>query len=379
MIEISYFNRQGFSSKKQTNSKSIILQGQYINLRARQIVYALAVITRPENPKDEIVVSAEDLLHFINSTPGEKWANIHESLQQIFTHLNQNPLLLQDEENQAFTYTNWLSHLEVKDGKIYTQFTPRLSAYLAQQNPNELDIILLEDLQPFKTKFTAAIVRLFETNQAEHERGDIEFSFTYDLGKLKQFFGVGDKYRRFFDFERFVLQATRQELDENDILPYWFSFEKIKQGRNIKDILFTVYRRPRALLDLRPQLRAAQEGSCLQRDIFDEQRAGSFNPIQQDIFKKLTTQFGIGKVFAQKILNNLSLTQAKAYALLIAFGLNKTTAYSLLKKYENNENWKDSEEENINQAIKKVKEKTNRKDILLLERILREGFSKDPL
>jgi len=332
-----------------------ILDGQSINLRARQTVYALAALIDKANPSAEIVVNADDLLRFINNTPGEKWSNIYEPINQIFTHLNQHPLMLQSSENQDFVRVNWLGHLEVKAGQIHAQFTPRVIEYF-MRNQGLPHAQLLEDLRPYKSKFTAKIIRLFQ-NHLKGKTSEIEFTFKHDLNELKQYFQVEEKYLRFFDFERFVLLIAQKELEENDILPFWFSFEKIKQGRNIKDICFTVYVRPKVLLDLRPQLRATQIGEAAQRDIFDEQRAGIFDTQQQEIFEKLTKEHNIGKAFAQKTLLNLTDGQAKAYVLLIEFGINKTTAFSLLKKYCNRKEIIEKEEEYIKETIEKVEEK----------------------
>jgi len=356
-----------------------ILDGQSINLRARQTVYALAALIDKANPSSEIVVNADDLLRFINNTPGEKWSNIYEPINQIFIHLNQHPLMLQSSDSQDFVRVNWLGHLEVKAGQIHAQFTPRVVEYF-MRNQGVPHAQLLEDLRPYKSKFTAKIIRLFQSH-LEGNTSEIEFTFNHDLNELKRYFQVEEKYLRFFDFERFVLLIAQKELEENDILPFWFSFEKIKQGRNIKDICFTVYVRPKVLLDLRPQLRATQIGEAAQRDIFDEQRAGIFDTQQQEIFKKLTKKYNIGKAFAQKALLNLTNEQAKAYVRLVEFGINKTTAFSLLKKYYNHQEMKGKEAEYISNVIEKVKEKEGERKSTssrtsLLEKELRLNYER---
>jgi len=343
-------------------------------------VYALAALIDKENPNAEIVVNADDLLRFINSTPGEKWSNVHEPINQIFTHLNQHPLMLQNSENQDYLRVNWLGHLEVKEGYIYTRFTPRVIEYF-MQNQGLPHARLLEDLRPYKSKFTASIISLF-ADRREGKTSDIEFTFEHDLLELKQYFQVEQKYLRFFDFERFVLLIAQKELEENDILPFWFSFEKIKQGRNIKDIRFTVYVRPKVLLDLRPQLRATQIGENAQRDIFDEQRAGIFDAEQQGIFASLTKEYGIGKAFAQKVLSNFTNEQAKAYLMLIEFDLSKTTAFSLIKKYGNNQKTRGEESDYFKKIIEEVKNKKEYQNnpksrVSLLEKLLKIGDFED--
>lgn len=330
----------------------------------------MAAAINAGQPTAEIIVRAEDLLQFINRSREEEQAEAHITIRQIFAHLNQNPLQTENTLGD-FTYVNWLSHLEMREEKIYAQFTPRVAAYFLK-NQSDKHTRLLEDLQPFKSKFTAALIRLFEQHEPE-PRPEIEFSFSYDLSALKEYFAVTDKYRRFFDFERFVLAATQQELDENDILPYWFSFDKIKQGRNIKDIHFTVYLRPKVLLDLRPQLRADRVSSPAQRDIFDEQRAGSFNREQQRIFSKLTGEEGIGKAFTQQVLSRMNESEAQAYYSLIRFGIAKTRAFTFVKKYlRNSEDILKTVRLKIEETKKKADFRKGKNETLLLEKLLRE-------
>ena len=324
------------------------IRNQSLNLRARQAVYALAALIDRARPAAEIVINADDLLNFIDRSASET-PNKYEPIHRFFFHLNQHPLLTESADGTTFSGINWLSYLEIRDGKIHTRFSPCLTEYFldVQSRPHTR---LLEDLRPYKSKFTTRIIALFDRHVPK-KNSEFAFAFSYDLAELKKYFAVEEKYKRFFDFERFVLAVTQTETEENDILPYWFSFEKLKKGRNIKEISFTVYTRPKVLLDLRPQLSNA---APVQRDIFDEQRAGIFDKEKQIIFEKLTRQHKIGKAFAQKFLGFLNNDEACAYLLLVDFGFEKTAAFSLLQKMNKEKREIAATTENILREIKQT-------------------------
>ncbi len=59
-----------------TQATNILMGGQRINLRARQMIYALAVMMETEKPTDPIRIPAHDFLKFIN-TKGKKWSDVY--------------------------------------------------------------------------------------------------------------------------------------------------------------------------------------------------------------------------------------------------------------------------------------------------------------
>lgn len=318
----------------------ILLGGQTINLRARQLVYVLAALMDKENPTGEICINARDLLDFINTTTGEKWSDIYNLTSEIFDHLNKNPILIKEPNKKDFIKVNWLSSLGVIKGTIRARFSVDISDYFLYRQGLPYTK-LLWDLRPYKSNFTARIMDLFQRFHKK-ESGIEEIEFEYDLENLKLFFGVHNKYKRFFDFEKRVLETTRRELEENDLAPYWFSYTKTKQGRNIKAIKFTVYVRPQVLLEMIPSLRMLEGGREAQITIFDAEREGKFSATKKKLFTRLM-EIGLNKMFAEKVLYNLSDTQGIAYFYLVEYGVNKTLAFTIVKEHcsfgelENNE------------------------------------------
>ena len=74
----------------------ILLGGQTINLRARQMVYVLARFIDKKNPYDIIKINVKEFLDFVNNNSKEKWTDVYALTNDIFTHLNDNPILLKE-------------------------------------------------------------------------------------------------------------------------------------------------------------------------------------------------------------------------------------------------------------------------------------------
>lgn len=308
----------------------ILLGGQTINLRARQMIYALAAMMDKENPTGEILISAREFLDFINNTSGEKWTDIYNLTSDIFDHLNKNPILIKEPRKKDFIKINWLGSLGVVQGNIRARFSTEIAEYFLYKQGLPYTK-LLWDLRPYKSNFTARLLDLFQKYHIK-DSGIMEFEFDYDIEELKLFFGVHEKYERFFDFEKRVLEVTRAELEGNDMVPYWFSYDKLKQGRNLSAIRFTVYVRPQVLLDLVPDLKMLG-GDSRQATIFDEQREVTFSENQKKLFSKLVEECGLNRAYAQRVLSQLTETQAFGYYYLIKYGVNRNLAYTILREH----------------------------------------------
>jgi plasmid replication initiation protein len=308
----------------------ILLGGQTINLRARQLIYVLAALMDKVNPNAEITIDAKDFLNFVNANSGEKWTDIYKLTSDIFDHLNKNPILIKEPKKKDFVKVNWLSSLGVVQGTLKARFSADIADFLLYKQGLPYTK-LLWDLRPYKSNFTARIMDLFQRFHNKNS-GEDEITFDYDVEELKLFFGVHNKYKRFYDFEKRVLDVTQQELEKNDLAPYWFTYEKRKKGRNVKDIVFTVYLRPKVLLEMIPELKMLDDSGGSQPNLFASGQEHQFTEQQQKVYRRLLN-VGLKKSFSTKILYNLTDTQATGYLYLLEYGVNRTLAFTIVKDY----------------------------------------------
>lgn len=305
----------------------ILLGGQTINLRARQMVYVLARLINPDNPSETIKVNVKEFLGFINNNSKEKWTDIYAITDDIFDHLNKNPILVKEPRKKDFKKINWLSSLGVVRGNLEARFSADIAEFFLYQK-NEPYTKLLWDLRPYSSSYTARIVELF---QKHHRKGSgvTELSFDYDLEDLKLFFGVHDKYDRFYDFEKRVLQSSKKELEDSEIIPYWFEYKKLKQGRNVSQIRFLVYIRPDVLLKVIPELKLGKY--AIEGNLFDGEQNNELSDKQRKIADALTTK-KVSKSKAYLIVQNTSETQAMAIYYLVEYGVNPDLSFSIVEK-----------------------------------------------
>jgi len=144
-------------------------------------------------------------------------------------------------------------------------------------------------------------------------------------------------------------------LEENDLAPYWFNYAKKKRGRSIKDIVFTVYVRPKVLLEILPELGMVDERNpnSGQINIFNPEQSNQLSEAQRAIFPKLL-RAGLKKSFAAKILYNLSDTQSIGYLSLIEYGVNRTLAFTIIKEHCSFGELVGYEEHYIKHALKRI-------------------------
>ena len=307
----------------------MLMGGQTINLRARQLVYILASKLDKEDPTGLIRIDAKAFLDFVNGNSGEKWSDIYRLTNDIFDHLNDNPILLRKPKGKDFTKINWLSRLGVVKGFLEARISPDIADYFLYRQGLPYTK-LLWDLRGYKSNFTARILDLFQRHHIK-ESGQTELTFEYKVEDLKLFFGVHDQYPRFYDFEKRVLKTAAEELSEHETAPYWFEYHKVKRGRSVAAIQFCVYVRPKVLMELIPDLATIRTGPEDQASLFDRNKWELTTE-----GKRLLAAYrskGLSEHFALKILAALTDSQGRAYYYLLKYGVNRSLAFKIVTEY----------------------------------------------
>jgi hypothetical protein len=306
----------------------ILLGGQTLSLRGRQLAYFLASQMNKDNPTERIEVGVQDFISYMNSATGEKWSDVYNILDNLFDHFNDNPVLIKEPHKKDFIKINWLSSLGISKGKIQARFSPDIAEYFIYKSGLRYTK-LIWDLRPYKSKFTSRIVDLF---QLHHNKSSdvLEISFSQSVEELKLFFGVHEKYKRFYDFDKWVLQTTKEELENNDFVPYYFEYEKIKQNRSVIQIDFKVFIRSEVLREFIYK----KGGTKGQLDLFNlgNSETNELSQTKKRALDKLV-KFGVKPDFAKKVISNLTNSQTIAYWYLVEYGVNRNLAFSLITEH----------------------------------------------
>ena len=77
----------------------LLLGGQKINLRSRQLIYILARAISQDDPLSIISINAEEFLSYVNNSGKEKWSDIYALTRDIRKNLNDNPIRIEKGNN----------------------------------------------------------------------------------------------------------------------------------------------------------------------------------------------------------------------------------------------------------------------------------------
>lgn len=314
------------TSKTQiTQATRILMGGQRINLRARQMIYALAAMMDTKSPTDPIKIPAHDFLRFVN-TKGKKWSDVHLLINDIFEHLNANPILVRVKGKKDFAKINWLSSLGIYQGVITGRLSPDIADYFVYQGLQHTKV--LWDLRIYESAHTARILDLLQ----RYHNHDQQTEFIMSVDELKLFFGVHDKYKRFSDFKRRVLDTARDELYNNIECPYYFEYEplKTKGKRGVDRVQFTIYTRDAVLQKLIPSyLPIRNDGN----PTLGSSPFLSSLTEEQTVYYHQLIKLKVKQPLVQYFLENYTRPQVRAMIHLIQYGVNPTLAKNLVKDH----------------------------------------------
>ena len=140
------------------------------------------------------------------------------------------------------------------DKKIYLKDRPTLEIRWASRSEylgnGVIELGFDEELIPYllqlKSRFTRYQIRNILYLENKHSIRIYELlkqyepigKRTFTIDKLKEILMLENQYNRFYDFERYVLKPTMEEI--NDYTDLKVSYEKIKKGRSIHSIKYKI-------------------------------------------------------------------------------------------------------------------------------------------
>lgn len=204
-----------------------LIEARYeLNLNEQKIIlYSVSKINRKKNNFNIITIGVKDFFELLD-TSTERYTEI----RKIIRKLRNKEIIIDTPEGEIIT--GWLSSIEYKrdTGTIDLEFSQKLIPYLLQLK-KRFTRYQLRNILHLKSKYG---IRIYELMKQYGTIGRREFK----LDELKRILWIEDQYKRIYDLERFVLKPAKKEINEyTDIR---IDYEKIKSGRRITSILFTI-------------------------------------------------------------------------------------------------------------------------------------------
>lgn len=203
-----------------------LIEARYeLNLMEQKIIlYAVSKIDTSSDNFNKVEIEVKKVTELIDST-----IKRYTEFREIANKLMDRQVYLADKPNLD---VRWLASSEyIGNGIIELEFSEKLVPYLLQLKAR-FTRYQLKNILYMEYKYS---IRMYELLKQYEKLGKRRF----DLIKLKSMLSLEeDQYSRIFDFERFVLKPSMDEI--NKLTDINISYTRIKKGRKIIGIEYFI-------------------------------------------------------------------------------------------------------------------------------------------
>jgi plasmid replication initiation protein len=190
-------------------------------------LFSRIILSIRNHPNDNIFsFNVKDLLEFFDGG-ADNYTELKKIAKSMFRVVDLNPA--EKGFHLSTIFTDIFTH---EEGIITFEINKNIKPYLLDLT-NNFTQYYFENIAKLKSSFS---IRMYELLKQYESVGSRRVSIQY----LKDFLSIeSSKFTKYNDFKRFVILVAQKELeDKTDI---YFSFNEIKQGRKIAEIVFTIY------------------------------------------------------------------------------------------------------------------------------------------
>lgn len=226
-----------------TKSNTLVKSSYSLTLNERRLIEcAISKLNKDKPVPDEITITAKEFASAFNINDKNAYRDLEEATDNLYERSIDliNPSI---EARARFRWVDSVTYYD-GDGEVDICFTKHIKPYL-QQLTTEFTTYRLLDIQRLDS---AHSMRLYELL--------MQFSGTPypkkwridNTAELKKLFGVEDKYKRWVDFDRWVLRPSVKNINKSS--NWHVKHTPIKKGRKIHQVRFDFHLKGQQLLDL---------------------------------------------------------------------------------------------------------------------------------
>lgn len=206
-------------------SNSLIEARYELNLMEQKIIlYAVSKLDTSEGNFNKVQIEVKKVTELIDST-----VKRYTEFREIASKLMDRKVYLADRPDLD---VRWLASSEyIGKGIIELEFSEKLTPYLLQLKAR-FTRYQLKNILYLKNKYSIRIYELLKQYQTIKSR-------KFTIEELKETLMLGeDQYSRLYDFERFILKSSMDEI--NELTDIDINYEKIRTGRKVTGIKYII-------------------------------------------------------------------------------------------------------------------------------------------
>lgn len=210
-------------------SNDLIEAKYHLSLQEKRLILWLISQIKPDDEEfKEHILKIDDFIKIV----GLNGESAYHEIQNITKTLIQKALTIKIIDKNEDIQVSWLSsaHYFHGEGIVSLSFSPKMKPLLLNLK-KQFTAIKLTDVMQFTSIHAIRIYELLKQYENIGER-------IMKVEEIKEYCGVKDKLKQYVDFQNKLLLISQREINlKSDIK---FSFEKIKSGRRIESICFTI-------------------------------------------------------------------------------------------------------------------------------------------
>ena len=213
-----------------TKSNYFIMNSNYdLSLGEQKIILTLASMVQPDDEDfKSYKFRIKDFMKLLKIEDKSKYTEIPKITKELMKKV------FEIEDGDTLIQTAWLSGAMYKRGSgcVELTFSSYLKPYMLKLN-SMFTQYKLSNILSMKSKYSPRIYEILKCNEFK-KQGYIDI----EINDLRQLLKAENIYPRYYDFRRFVLEATQKELKK--LTDIYFEFEEERYGRKVTSIRFYI-------------------------------------------------------------------------------------------------------------------------------------------
>ena len=239
MPKKSFKNTIALSSSLVVTSNDLVLAKYNFSLWQKRVFnYFVGQIDKDAREFKMQRVYISDLIRFFNSGDGKEVYDIITNIPKQLYNLSLKIPYISEEGHQRY------GEMRIITGYTKPEDREKDNAYIEFKFNDDLKPHLLElkrrfskyDLHNIVGLQSTHSIRMFEILKSYEYQGEVRLEVEY----LKTVLELGDKYKLYADFRRYVIDRSKEDLEKYCDIS--FDYKEIKKSRKVDEILFTIKR-----------------------------------------------------------------------------------------------------------------------------------------